>query len=298
MNKFHAETIEDVITIMDEIIRNCRVRGSRIGYFTVLYRTVTYMVKKYCDQGGFFSDDERMRRLDTAFANHYFSSLFSELHYETKPPAKSWKASFDAADDSSVILIQHLLVGMNAHISLDLGIATAMIADGNLDEALKHDFFLLNSVLASLIHVIQAELSTVSPLMGLLDQVTLRFENYIVDQGIRLARTRAWYFAEKLTASPREEWTELIAEQDKEVARISQRILSPGWLFRPALWVVRQQEKSLPHEVMSGLAGEAWYEEAHLKVLEVLGTTGDFDADFMKRETQLMRAVSLPSESN
>jgi hypothetical protein len=46
------------------------------------------------------------------------------------------------------------------------------------------------------------------------------------------------------------------------------------------------------------LAGEAWYEEAHLKVLEVLGTTGDFDADFMKRETQLMRAVSLPSESN
>lgn len=294
MKKFRAETIEDVITIMDEIIRNCRLRGSRIGYFTVLYRTTTYMVKKYCDQGGFFDNDERMRQLDIVFANYYFDSLFSELHYETNAPSQSWKVTFDAADDPSIVLIQHLLVGMNAHISLDLGIATAMIADGNLSEELKHDFFLLNSVLASFIHVIQTELSTVSPLMGLMDQLTLKFENYVIDHGIRLARTRAWYFAEKLTTAPREQWSELIAEQDKEVALISQQILSPNWFFRPALWLIRQQEKTLPHEIMSGLSGEQWYEDAHRKVVEVLGTTGDFDADFMKRETQLMRII--PSE--
>lgn len=294
MKKFRAETIEDVITIMDEIVRNCRLRDSRIGYFTVLYRTTTYMVKKYCDQGGFFDNDERMRQLDIVFANYYFDSLFSELHYETNTPSQSWKVTFDAADDPSIVLIQHLLVGMNAHISLDLGIATAIIAEGNLSEELKHDFFLLNSVLASFIHVIQTELSTVSPLMGLMNQLTLKFEDYVIDHGIRLARTRAWYFAEKLTAAPREQWSELIAEQDKEVALISQQILSPGWLFRPALWLIRQQEKTLPHEIMSGLSGEQWYEEAHRKVIEVLGTTGDFDADFMKRETQLMRII--PSE--
>jgi len=171
-----------------------------------------------------------------------------------------------------------------------------MVADGYLDDSLRHDFYLLNSVLASLIHVVQTEIRAVSPLLALFDQFTAQVQQFIIDHGIRAARSRAWYFAEKLIATPRPQWPQLIAEQDRHVARISERILAPAWLFRPALWIIRQQEKTNPHEIISGLSGEKWYEEAHRKVLQVIGTSGDFDAEFMKRETQLMPAVTLPIE--
>lgn len=140
LKKLHAETIEDVIMIMDEIIRNSRLRGSRIAFFTVLYRTTTYLVKKYCDEGGFFEDDERMRQLDIIFANFYFDSLFADLHNKIEPPSTCWKITFDATDDPDAVLIQHLLVDMNAHISLDLGVATALIADGDLNDSLRRDY--------------------------------------------------------------------------------------------------------------------------------------------------------------
>lgn len=297
MDKFRAETIEDVIFIMDEIIRNCRLRGSKLGYFTVLYRTTTYMVKKYCDQGGFFEDDDRMRALDVAFANIYFDSLFSELHYETNPPSASWKVSFEAVDDPNIVLLQHLLMGMNTHISLDLGVATAQISNGDLNDSLKHDFFLLNDVIARLIQVVLIEIGSVSRLMKVVNRMTAYVENYIVDHGIRFARWRAWKFAQELTVSPSNEWAEKIREHDLAVARINQKIAYPGVLASPALWLIRQQEKHQPHEIISGLSGEQWYVDAHKKVLEVLGETEDPQVDFMKRETHLMRAIQIPDDA-
>jgi hypothetical protein len=298
LHKLHADTIEDVIMIMDEIVRNCRLRGSRIAYFTVLYRTTTYMVKKYCDEGGFFEDDDRMRRLDVLFANYYFDSLFADLHHNIDPPSKSWKATFDAADDPDMVLIQHLLVGMNSHISLDLGVATAMIADGDLNESLKRDFNKLNDILASLIHVIQTEIGTVSPLMRILDQLSLHFENHAVDLGIRLARSRAWYFAEKLTATPLENWDALITDHDNHIANINHHILSPSRFLQPALWLIRRHEQTAPHEIISGLAGDQWYEDAHQKVIDVIGDIKDPYSDLMKRETHLMRVVHVPTDAD
>ena len=298
LKKLHADTIEDVIMIMDEIVRNCRLRDSRIAYFTVLYRTTTYMVKKHCDEGGFFEDDDRMRRLDVLFANYYFESLFAELHHKNEPPSKSWKATFDTADNPDTVLIQHLLVGMNSHISLDLGVATAVIADGDLDASLKRDFNRLNDVLASIIHVIQTEIGTVSPLMRVMDRFTLNFENYAIDLGIRLARARALAFAERLTVTPRENWDTVIAEHDQQVANISRHILSPGWLFQPALSIIRRQEKKAPHDIISGLAGDKWYEDAHQKALEVIGEIKDPNSGLMKRETHLMRIVRVPNNDN
>ena len=40
-----ANTIDDVIGILDEIIADCRSRGDRLGYFAALYRQVTLKVK-------------------------------------------------------------------------------------------------------------------------------------------------------------------------------------------------------------------------------------------------------------
>lgn len=154
----------------------------------------------------------------------------------------------------------------------------------------------LNDVLASLIHVVQAEIGTVSPLMRIVNKVTLDFENYIVDIGIRLARERAWNFAAKLNATPRKNWDALIVEHDQHVASLSQKILTPGCSLHPALWIIRRQEKTAPHEIISGLAGEQWHKEAHEKARNLIGTIHDPHSDLVKRETHLMPIVKVSND--
>ena len=56
-------TINEVLLKLDEIVEECRIRQSRIGYFAILYRQVTRRVKEGILQGE-FEDNLRMEKLD------------------------------------------------------------------------------------------------------------------------------------------------------------------------------------------------------------------------------------------
>ncbi len=83
------------------------------------------------------------------FANHYIQACYQ---YQTKQtPAQSWVRAFDETKHWWPIVLQHLLMGMNAHINLDLGIATVeTVPPGELPN-LKSDFDKINQVLVSLV---------------------------------------------------------------------------------------------------------------------------------------------------
>src|SRR5690606_4324484 len=95
-----------------------------------------------------------------------------------------WSASFELVNNQTLLILQHLLLGMNAHIALDLGVATAEIADGNLTESLKRDFFRLNHILTTLIDVVQTEIAEASPLIRYLDRWAWRLDETFVSYGI------------------------------------------------------------------------------------------------------------------
>jgi hypothetical protein len=77
-----------------------------------------------------------MERLDVTFTGHYFAALDGYFHPGRYPkPPRSWVATFDAASRPEPINLQHMLVGINAHIDLDLGIAAQSVA---LNEAVKN----------------------------------------------------------------------------------------------------------------------------------------------------------------
>ncbi len=65
-----AETIDDVLEALREVIDESVAAGSRVGYFAALYRQVTVAVARGIDEG-VFDDGERMSRLDAPFANRY-----------------------------------------------------------------------------------------------------------------------------------------------------------------------------------------------------------------------------------
>lgn len=117
-----ATTIDDVIQQLTAIVEWSKQNNARMGYFAALYRKVTIQVKKGI-QENYFDNGPRMERLDVIFANRYIQACYQ---YQTgQTPTQSWVRAFNATQHWWPIVLQHLLLGMNAHINLDLGIAAA-----------------------------------------------------------------------------------------------------------------------------------------------------------------------------
>ncbi|MCB0629033.1 MAG: DUF5995 family protein [Saprospiraceae bacterium] len=235
-----AITIEGVIQELDRIIDWSIDQSNRIGYFACLYRKVTVAVKEGIANNT-FEDGPRMERLDVIFANRFLEAF---RQYQAKERCtKSWLLAFEQAMFWRPLVIQHLMLGMNAHINLDLGIAAAETVKGGSIEDIKPDFFKINDLLLSLIDGVQDQLASISPLMRRLDVIG-QFDEMIAGAGIDLARTQAWSVAQAFAAIPEAEWDDKIAELDGKILRTGQRILQPGngLLIQLGLFVIRLVE--------------------------------------------------------
>ena len=112
-----ATTIDEVIVILDTIISTSEKNQDPLGYFAVLYRKVTLKVKEGIAEG-FFDDNPRMERFDVVFANRYIEAYMA---YQNKEAiTHSWERAFALSKKYWPIVLQHLLIGMNAHINLCL----------------------------------------------------------------------------------------------------------------------------------------------------------------------------------
>jgi hypothetical protein len=235
-----VDTIEQVLEALDRIVARALDEGSRLGYFAAIYRKVTAKVAEGIATG-FFDDGERMQRLDVTFANRYLSAL--GRHQIGGTATKSWELALRATAASRPIILQHLLVGINAHINLDLGIAAAEAAPGQALPGLRRDFDRINEILASLITGIEHDIAEVSPWIGLLDRIGGRHDDEIVRFSIEVARTEAWRFATELAPLARDHWPGPIGARDARVAHLARRVLSPGWLSA-GLLVIRARESN------------------------------------------------------
>jgi len=233
-------TIDDVIATLDDVIADCIASESRLGYFAALYRTVTARVRDDIAKGGVFEDNARMERLDVTFANRYLTALAA--HRRNEPCGAAWQAAFDDATNSRLVIVQHLLAGINVHINLDLGAAAAEVAHGAEIADLRSDFDAINRVLGEMVAGVLADVGELSPWIGLLDMVGGRSDEALINFSIDVARQEAWRFAERLAAAADRQ--PLIDERDRWVADFGTMIVKPGWLVSAALLVVRAREVS------------------------------------------------------
>ena len=114
-----------------------------MGYFAVLYHRMTKAILEGIENGS-FQDGARMQRLDTIFANRYLKAWHA--YTANQPCSRSWKKAFDACRGDKLTVIQHLLLGINTHINLDLGIAAAETSPGEAIHDLEQDFLKINQL--------------------------------------------------------------------------------------------------------------------------------------------------------
>ncbi len=242
-----ARTIDEVVVKLDEVIETAKAEKSRMGYFPALYRKVTVAVRDAIRNGD-FEDNERLERLDVVFANRYLEAV--EQQKRGEKPTRSWEVSFQAARKWRHIVLQHLLLGMNAHINLDLGIASAEVAPGDRLPGLRNDFEKINEILAAQVDGVKEELSRVWPKLRRLDRLAGSAEDRVINFSIRKARSFAWRLAQELAPLSAAERRVKIGLTDLFVAKLSDRIRKPGTKARIATTWIRLGEQGTVPEII------------------------------------------------
>lgn len=242
--------IDDVIHRLDEIVDLCERQRLRAGYFAALYRHMTLAVKRGMETGQ-FQDPDRMERLDIYFAQRYFDAF--DAYYRGQRPTDAWRVAFEATANRRLAIVQQMLLGINAHINLDLGIAAAETAPGQDLPGLKRDFDQINRVIAGLTDQVMAEIGEVSPWFALLDRLGGRTDKAVVNFSIDVARAQAWRLAEQVAPAEGSGRDAIIRRRDGEVALFAGLVKRPGRLMTLVTWLIALREEQDERRVIRAL---------------------------------------------
>jgi hypothetical protein len=217
-----VNSIDEVLAALTKLIDDCRASGDRIGYFASLYYKVTMRIKDGILKNE-FEDGKRIEKLDVIFGNRYLDALGKWK--SGGEPTESWKVALAATRDSSVLILQHLLLGMNAHINLDLGVASVEMMEGQPFESFQGDFDSVNAILGSLAYQVINDINHMSPLISLIGLHSGQTESMLVQFSMTNARDGAWCFAEDLSKRPLSERAAFIAERDRDIGKLADTLV-------------------------------------------------------------------------
>ena len=237
----HPTSIQEVINNLDTIIAWSRANQNPMGYFAALYRRMTVAVM-HGMQHNMFADAKRMEQLDIVFASRYLHAW--EAYTQNQRCSNAWYTAFEACKDHRLIVLQHLINGVNAHINLDLGIAAADIAPGDSIFALQNDFNKINDVIASLMQAVQESLCKIWFPLRALQSIAGNRQDAVLNFSISTARQTSWANAVALAFIQGDVRDTHINTIDSAVVTIANRVISPGMITQMLLHPVREMENA------------------------------------------------------
>ena len=217
------------------------------GYFPAMYARVTRRIDRAAVAGE-FADGAGMVAFARTFAGWYLRPRSGGA-----PPPGCWQAAWDVARDSRLLIVQHLLLGINAHVNHDLPQVVVELADERGDfDGLRPDFEAVNTVLAR----------TMPDVIRDLDRSS-RWANVAFGLGggrlfnfsLTAARDQAWRFAATQHPLALDDRAARVAELDEMVRVLAYVITKP---VRPISWllpIARRLEDDDPAEVTRHLLG-------------------------------------------
>src|ERR1700757_56945 len=218
--------IDDVLRNLDQIIDWAKEAQNGIGYFTVLYRRITLAIRDAVNDGTFV-DGARIERLDVAFAKRYFNALNAYFYPdEFDDLTLPWQVAFVGDQNHQAIILQHMLAGLNAHISFDLGLAVLAVAGNSLD-SMEADFNRVNALLCSQIPGTLDVVQQLSPELRWA-RLLIPDEVGILKRMLMKLRKSAWLFAINMAMHPD-------SAMQKQVHQSAWTAALGAWYLQPTL---------------------------------------------------------------
>lgn len=217
------------------------------GYFAALYVRVTSDIAR-CVRDRCFEDGERMERLADAFAGYYLRARRGE-----GPVPRCWQATWDVAGDPDLLIVQHLLLGANAHVNHDLTQAVVDVAadHGGL-AAVEDDFAVVNDILAASFTGVIRDLDRVSRWAG---EAAALGGGRLFNFSMRWARSTAWETAGRLYPLAAAERRDVVRQLDDWVSTLAYLITRPSLPVALAARLGRRFEQHDAPTVVRALLG-------------------------------------------
>ncbi|HEX8971739.1 DUF5995 family protein [Oryzihumus sp.] len=222
--------IDTVLDRMQRLLAPLESARDPKRFFLSTYARTTAAVRDEL-AAGTFRDPEWVERWDVVFAELYLDAL--EAHGRGDPAPLPWQAAFDARD---LPPLRHVLLGMNAHINLDLPQALlAVISSAELDDpALVHwrhvDHRHIDTVLSSRVGAEDDHLSTLGT-ASLSDRLVGPLNRLGIKRFLRESRRKVWANAMVLDQA-RRRGPFVLADGLEQLARLSagkvEQLLAPG----------------------------------------------------------------------
>jgi hypothetical protein len=183
---------------MTTLIDQWEAAHDRRAIFLGCYRLMTRNMLDAIEAGR-FHDGVWVSQLLGRFADYYFAALDRfEQDEPNTPPV--WKLAFDATRDEDVMTLQHLLLGVNAHINFDLIFSLYDLlqdewaaATPELREQRHADHEMVNRIIGETVDAVQDQVvEQFSPWTDRLDKLLGPVDEWLISRLIGNWREEVW----------------------------------------------------------------------------------------------------------
>ena len=220
------QPIDLALERLNDIVDLAATTKQKYGYFAAMLRRVVGRVKEGI-AAGLFEDGVLMLQLESCLIEHYVRAFRAFQSGGAIPHA--WDIAFTAAKEDKCTMLQHLLLGMNAHIYLDLGVAAAETMREVAFNVLERDFTTLNRILFRELEPTNNGFGGVARLVALFDYNMCSTDVWLARQGRTRFCESSWAFGKKLSELESAYWAVTISDRDMLVSELSWRIVAPGF---------------------------------------------------------------------
>jgi hypothetical protein len=228
-----AQAVDTVIGRMEDALAPLRAAGDPGRFFLGTYLRTTRAVGEALDRGA-FEDPAWVEHWDVVFAGYYLDAFAAHRRDPASTPP-TWRTAFGA--DPGLPPEAHVLLGMNAHINVDLPQALIdVLAPGDFSDPVlmgmrRRDHERIDRVLAERVAAEDAELHRQGGRRRALDRVLTPVNRSASRVFLREARRTVWANTAVLHAARLEGprcYARRVAELDAAGADRVRELLRPG----------------------------------------------------------------------
>ena len=185
-------TVNHVVDGLGDLEARFRASGDRRAIFLTLYGVVSAEMRERLARGEFL-DNAWVSRYLVAFAELYRVALEAYDAGRMDEVPKSWRLCFDAAARGNGLVLQDMLLGVNAHVNNDLPLALTAASIEPDREARYRDHAAVNAVLASVTERATARIAALyAPGVAMLDGCAGHLDEMLSMFSLAIARESAW----------------------------------------------------------------------------------------------------------
>ena len=241
-SEVRPNTVEGVVDAFGELLKEF---GKREDYRAVFLHAYLIITRQFSDainrqkvEGErVFLDVVWVESLLVAFANLYIDTVEprEEIYYSSR----TWESAHRCAELKDGTVFEDLLLGVNAHINVDLAFAVYLTlksdSRGTLDPLLlarrKFDYDQVNRILFDCIDLVEDEVSDkFGGVIGFLDHLFLNLDEGLTRIGLRKFRERVWWHGLSLLSARTDPERAFIREKIEEKAlEVAKDIRSVRW---------------------------------------------------------------------